>query len=94
MYSLKREAIGARLYPRRFPIPILAQEFCKMVSKSGRNSEFWLVLRMALRSNPLILFRLIPTGWQMVRAGRLSLRRERVRDLSTLPKQIAPREVA
>ncbi len=49
MYGLKREAIQSRLYPARFPVPVLAQEFCKMVRRRGRNSEFWLVLRMALR---------------------------------------------
>jgi heterodisulfide reductase subunit C len=32
MYGLKREAIQDRLYPARFPIPVLAQEFYKMAS--------------------------------------------------------------
>lgn len=78
MYVLKREAIKHRLYPRRFPIPVLAQEFYEMVRRRGRNSEFWLVLRMALRTNPLSLFRLARPGWQLIRTGRLSLRRERI----------------
>src|SRR5664279_6065208 len=49
MYSLKREAIQYQLYPARLPVPILAQEFCKMIRRSGRSSEFWVVLRMVLR---------------------------------------------
>jgi len=94
MYSLKREAIGDRLYPARFPVPVLAQEFCKLVRQRGRSSEFWLVLRMALRSNPSILFKMVRTGWDLARTGRLSLRRERIRDMSSLARHLAPREVA
>ena len=40
------------LYPARLPVPVLAREFYKMVRRRGRSSEFWLVLRMALQSNP------------------------------------------
>jgi quinone-modifying oxidoreductase, subunit QmoC len=94
MYSLKREAIQYRLYPPRFPVPILAQEFRDMVRKRGRSSEFWLVLRMALRSNPLMLLGMIRGGWDLLRTGRLSLRLHRVRDLSSLPKELSSREVA
>jgi quinone-modifying oxidoreductase, subunit QmoC len=92
MYGLKREAIRHQLYPARFPVPILAQEFCQMVRTRGRSSEFWLVLRMTLRSNPLILFGMIRTGWDLLRTGRLSLRRERIRDLASLPQSLGPRE--
>ncbi|MBZ5581931.1 MAG: 4Fe-4S dicluster domain-containing protein [Acidobacteriia bacterium] len=84
MYSLKREAIRSRLYPPRLPAPILAQEFYAMVRKHGRNSEFWLVLRMALRSNPLLLLTMLRNGWDLVRTGRLSLRRERIHGTSEL----------
>jgi heterodisulfide reductase subunit C len=93
MYSLKREAIQYQLYPARFPVPVLAQEFCKMVRQRGRSSEFWLVLRMALRSNPLILLGMWRTGWQLMRAGRLSLRMDRIRDVASLPRELASREV-
>ena len=93
MYSLKREAIQYRLYPVRFPVPVLAQEFCKMVRRRGRSSEFWLVLRMALRSNPLILLGMWRTGWQLMRAGRLSLRMDRIRDVGSLPRELPSREV-
>jgi heterodisulfide reductase subunit C len=94
MYSLKREAIQHRLYPARFPVPVLAQEFYRMVGRRGRSSEFWLVLRMALRSNPLVLLGMFRTGWDLVRTGRLKLRGERVRDIASLPRELAPREVA
>jgi len=86
MYSLKREAIHDRLYPARFPAPALSREFYEMVRKRGRSSEFWLVLLMALRSNPLMLLGMFRTGWDLVRTGRLSLKRERIRDVATLPR--------
>jgi quinone-modifying oxidoreductase subunit QmoC len=89
MYSLKREAIKHRLYPSRFPIPVLAQEFYEMVRRRGRNSEFWLVLRMAFRSNPFVLFTMAKTGWQLVRTGRLSLRHERIRRIRELQSELA-----
>lgn len=89
MYSLKREAIRHRLYPARFPIPVLAQEFYEMVRRRGRNSEFWLVLRMALRTNPLVLFRLARPGWQLLRTGRLSLSRERIERVAELQSELA-----
>jgi len=87
MYSLKREAIREKLYPRRFPISVLAQEFAGLIHKRGRSSEFWLVFRTALRSNPLQLFSMIGTGWRLYRAGRLPLRGaqiERVQELREL----------
>jgi hypothetical protein len=93
MYTLKREAVRDKLYPRRFPIPILAQEFYNIVRRRGRSSEFWLVLRMSLRSNPLQLFTMILTGWNLMRTGRLSLRQERIRGVHELQSELAGREV-
>ncbi len=93
MYSLKREAIRHRMYPPRFPIPVLAQEFYKSVRRRGRNSEFWLVLRMALRSNPFLLLKMIGTGWRLLRTGRLSLKREKIERIQEIQKEFAaPRE--
>jgi heterodisulfide reductase subunit C len=92
MYSLKREAIEHRMHPPRFPVPVLAQEFYKMVRQRGRSSEFWVVLRMALRSDPMILLGMVRTGWEMFRAGKISLRRDRIRDPKELQGTL--REVA
>jgi heterodisulfide reductase subunit C len=94
MYSLKREAIQAELYPARFPIPVLAQEFSNMVQRNGRTSEIWLVIRMALRTNPLMLLGMWRTGWDMLRSGRLSLKRERVPDGDGFQRKLGRREVA
>jgi heterodisulfide reductase subunit C len=95
MYSLKREAIKGGVFPRRFPIPILAHEFYRMVKRRGRISEFWLVLRLALRSNPLSLLGMAGSGWGMLRTGRLSLKRERIRGLRELQRELtSPGEAA
>jgi heterodisulfide reductase subunit C len=89
MYTLKRDAIEHKKYPKRFPVPVLAQEFGKIVEKNGRNSEAWLVLRMALRSNPLILFKMLRTGWDLIRTGRMKFGVERIKRRSELPRYLA-----
>ena len=94
MYSLKREAIHSKLYPKRLPIPVLSQEFFKMVKKTGRNSEFWLVLRMSLRSNPLLLLGMMGNGWQIFRTGRLFLRQDKIKRVEELQRALQePKEV-
>ena len=94
MYSLKREAIKKKLFPKRFPIPVLASEFHKMVAKRGRSSEMWLVMRMALKSNPMILLTMMGTGWQLFRTGRMSLRMEKIDRVHELPhKSVGATEV-
>ena len=91
MYSLKREAIQRQLYPARLPAPVLAREFYNMVRRRGRSSEFWLGLRMALKSNPLVLLGMARTGWDLFRTGRLSLKSERIRARGEL-RALAGRE--
>jgi len=95
MYTLKREAIADNLAPKRFPIPVLAREFYDMVRKNGRSSEFWLVLRMMLKSNPLGLFAMAGSGLALLRTGRLSLRSERIKHIDQLQRALpaSPREV-
>jgi heterodisulfide reductase subunit C len=89
MYRLKRDAIRHKLFPRRFPIPVLAQEFFKIVKSRGRSAEVLLVLRMALRSNPFILFTMIRSGWQLFRAGRISLKGERIKGVNELNRALS-----
>jgi len=92
MYTLKREAIKANLAPKRFPIPVLAREFYKMIRARGRSSEFWLVLRMMLRTNPLALFGMARTGIALMRTGRLSLKSERIKGTAELQALLPPSE--
>ncbi len=87
MYSLKREAIRHELYPKRFAIPVLSREFYHLVSRHGRSSEMWLVLRMALKSNPWILLTMLGTGWNLFRTGRMTLRQDKIRRTHELPPE-------
>jgi heterodisulfide reductase subunit C len=88
MYTLKREAIREKLFPKRFPIPILAQEFFKAVRRNGRSSEFWVVLRLMLRTNPLGLFGMWRQGLALMRTGRLSLARDRIKNVEQLQRAL------
>jgi quinone-modifying oxidoreductase subunit QmoC len=95
MYSLKRQAIKEGLYPKHLPIPVLAREFYEGVRRNGRNSEFWVVLRFALKSNPLLLLKMAGSGLDLLRTGRLSLKSERIKDIEGLRRELeTPREVA
>ena len=84
MYALKQEAMSQGMYPKRFPIPILAQEFFRGVQRTGRNSEGPLMVRFFLKTNPLGMIRNIPIAWKLWRTGRLSLRTEGTRNKGTV----------
>jgi quinone-modifying oxidoreductase, subunit QmoC len=78
MYALKREAIREGAYPKRFPIPVLAREFFKMVRKHGRVSETQLVMRLFLLTNWLAMLKTWRLGINLMRTGRFSLKTERM----------------
>lgn len=79
MYALKRRAIEEKVYPRRFPIPVLARAFFDMVRNHGRNTESRVVMSLWLKTNLLKLLRNAPLGWALMRKGRMPLRQEEVR---------------
>ncbi len=78
MYALKRIAIRDGIYPRRFPVPVLAKEFMAMMKGSGRNNEFWLVLKVLLKTAPLKLLTSWPLGLRLLERGRMRLTPNRV----------------
>jgi heterodisulfide reductase subunit C len=78
MYALKRVAIREGIYPRRFPVPVLAKEFIEMLKGTGRNNEFWLVLRVLLKTAPLKLLTSWPLGLRLWRRGRMCLTASRI----------------
>lgn len=80
MYALKRTAIEQKVYPKKFPIPVLAQEFFKMVRSKGRTNESRLVMSMFLRTSWFELFKMWRLGLKLLRGGRFSLRQESVRN--------------
>ena len=73
MYALKQEAIKKGVYPKRFPIPVLAQEFFRGVERTGRNSEGPLMVKLFLKTNPLGMLKNAPMAMRLWLKGRLSL---------------------
>jgi len=80
MYALKRVAIKEGTSPRRFPVPVLAKEFLKNVTRTGRTNEAVLTVNLALRTNPLKLLKMAPLGLKLLKMGRISIRGDKVRD--------------
>jgi quinone-modifying oxidoreductase, subunit QmoC len=78
MYALKQRAIEGRFYPKRFPIPVMAQQFSRMVRDSGRITESWLILRVFLRTAIWRLVGMSGLGWKLFVAGRLTAKKEKV----------------
>ena len=92
MYTLKQRAIQEKVYPRRFPIPILAKEFFKSVVKTGRSNEIWIVIKMFLKTNPLNLLKQGMMGMKLMLRGRSKIGVERMEggagDLQTMMDHI------
>jgi len=86
MYELKQRAIKEGVYPKRFPIPVLAEEFTKMVHDYGRISETWLVSKMYLRTNPLAAMGMAGLGMALMKTGRFSLKQDRIERREELAK--------
>ncbi len=85
MYALKRKAIEQKVYPSRFSIPVLDKEMSKLIAKSGRNSELWLILNLYLKSRkPLGLLKMAPMGLKLVKTGRMSLKKESIKNKKQL----------
>ncbi len=84
MYAAKRLAIREGVYPKKFPIPVLANEFFKAVERSGRNTESWLTVRLFLKTNPIQLFKMMSLGLRLWLRGRLSPKRESIKNKAEL----------
>jgi quinone-modifying oxidoreductase subunit QmoC len=86
MYAVKCRAIRKGLYPKNYPVPLLAREFYRMVAAHGRNSEMRLVIKLWLRTKPLALLGMAPQGLKLLRTGRMSLGQERIKRIDQLRK--------
>ena len=80
MYALKLAAIKEGTPPRRFPVAVLAKQFLRGVTRTGRSNEFEVGVGLALRTNPLRLLKMAPLGLRLLRMGRIGVRSEKVRD--------------
>jgi hypothetical protein len=89
MYELKQRAIHEGFYPRRFPIPVLAQEFYKMSHKRGRVTENFLATIMFLKTNVLAAVGMWRLGLNLLWRGRFPLKLEGIKRKDELVRMMA-----
>lgn len=92
MYALKREAMKEGKYPKRFPIPALANAFYSIVRKRGRNEELPAVMKMAMKSDPTTLLKMGGTGIDLMRTGRFHFRGEKIKGIKQLQAMLNGRD--
>jgi heterodisulfide reductase subunit C len=88
MYELKQRAIQEHVYPKRFPIPVLAKEFAEMVRTNGRITEMILVMKLFLKTNPLAGMSNWRMGIDLMKTGRMSLAPERIKGREDLARML------
>ncbi len=89
MYELKQRAIHQGIYPKHFPIPVLAREFSDMVRRNGRVTELLLVLKLFLKTNWRAALGNWRMGLDLLRTGRLSLASEKIAGREELGRMLA-----
>jgi len=88
MYELKQRAIHEGIYPKHFPIPVLAREFSEMVRKNGRISELLLVMKLFLKTNWLAALGNWRMGIDLMKTGRLSIVPEKIENRTDLSRML------
>ncbi len=89
MYALKQRAIKEQVYPKHMPIPILAREFAKMVSRKGRITEMLLVMQLFFRANKRAVLKSWRLGPRLIRTGRFVIKHERIERQAELDAMLA-----
>lgn len=89
MYALKQRAIKEGMYPKRFPIPVLAREFTNMVRSKGRITETLLVMRLFMKANLFAVLSSWRQGIGLIRTGRFVLRQEHIEHRDELSAMLA-----
>jgi len=84
LYALKRTAMDAGIYPEKFPVYLLSQNFVRIVNRFGRNHEMLLLILYHLRRKPLDLLRMLPLGLALYRKGRVSLVPSKIRGIESI----------
>ena len=79
MYAIKRIAIAEGVYPKNFPVPLLAREFFSAVKKDGRQSEGFLLMNFYMKSNPLGLLGQAKLGLKLFLQGRINVKKDKIR---------------
>lgn len=88
MYELKQRAIKAGVYPKKFPIPVLAKDFYKMSLSQGRITENFLAAFMFLKTNWLAAFGMWRLGLGLLCRGRFPLKLESIKRKDELKRMM------
>ena len=88
MYQLKQRAIQDHIYPKRFPIPVLAQEFKKMAQSRGRVTENVLAAVMFLKTTWWSAFGMWRLGLGLMRQGRFPFHLESIKRRDELGRML------
>ena len=94
IYALKRASMRTGVYPRRFPTPVMARQLVSLVDRWGRSTESWVSIAFYARTGPAQLVRHAPLALQLLRRGRLSFRRESVRNPAEIRRLLRALEAA
>ncbi len=92
MYALKREAITQKIYPKNFPVPILAKTFFNEVKRRGRINEASLLVNYYLKYNIVKMLSYSSLGLKLFLKGRLSLFEKGVKDKKSLQAILSQKE--
>jgi len=88
MYELKQRAIHEGIYPKRFPVPILAHDFSEMVRKNGRVTELLLSIVLFLKTDWIAAIGNWRLGIDLMRTGRFTVLPEKIRQRGDLAKMM------
>lgn len=88
MYELKQRAICEGIYPKHFPIPVLAREFSSMVRKNGRITELLLVMKLFLKTSWIAAMGNWRMGIDLLKTGRFSLAAEKIERREDLSRML------
>ena len=86
MYAIKQQAIREGAFPSRFPMPVLAREFFKMVRGHGRINEIWLVAWLLIYTNVFKGLGMTRLGFELFKRGRMSLLHDNIKGRDQVQK--------
>jgi quinone-modifying oxidoreductase, subunit QmoC len=89
MYATKRMAIKEGLYPKRFPIPILARAFYNAVERTGRSNEMPVIIELYMKTKPWQIFKMTGLGIRLFLQGRMGLKMESIKKKDELKKLLS-----
>ena len=88
MHGLRSMAFEAGTYPKRFTNPVMMRELVNMAETRGRSTESWIAMKSYLRTDPAQLLKHALVGMRLMRRGRMSFKREKMRDPEQVKKML------